>query len=193
MRAWLIRFVSLYVFDVLVLLLIDAFVPGVRVGWAVLWAAVILTFSTLWVKPLVHRILRSVAARSAAKQSKLREKLVQLGLVLLVAAVVWVLTLLLTGVRVSGGVWTLWGLWGYVVPPLLLLAAWAVYDAIDDLVEAKAGQLYDRLRGRGKTTDAESAPAAPPVPLPRAETARRELYDGLTQEQRKLFDELDRG
>ena len=42
MRAWLIRFVTLYVFDVAVLLLIGLIMPQVSVGWSVLWAAVVL-------------------------------------------------------------------------------------------------------------------------------------------------------
>jgi hypothetical protein len=185
MRAWLIRFVCLYVFDVVVLLLIGVLLPSVSVGWSVLWAAVLLTAATLWIKPLITKWFRSMAARSAAQRTKAGEKVVQFALVLVVAAIIWVLTVIFTGVRVNG-----W-FWGYVIPPFLLLVAWIVYDAIDDRVEARAGRLYDRARGRDTATDA--APPAPSVPSPQEQAGRRELDDGLTDEQRRMLDELGKG
>jgi polyferredoxin len=62
--------------------------------------------------------------------------------VLLVAAIVWVLVVVLSGVTVAGL------LWGWVVPPLLLVIAWLIYDAIDDRLEAQAGRLWDGARRR---------------------------------------------
>jgi len=62
MRKWIVRFVSLYVFDVVVLLLMGL-LPGVRVGWAALWGAVILTAATIWLKPLITRMFRGMAAK----------------------------------------------------------------------------------------------------------------------------------
>ena len=54
----------------------------------------------------------------------------------------------LSGVSVAG-----W-FWGYVLPPVILLIGWAVYDAIDDRVEGHAGALYDKATGGAKATDA---------------------------------------
>lgn len=167
MRAWVIRFVSLYLFDLVVLLLIGAFTPGVRVGWAALWAAVLLTAATIWLKPLVHRWFRSMAATSQAQRTKIGEKVVQYLLVLAVAAVIWVLVVVLTGVNVNGFFW----LWGWVSPPLFLTVAWAVYDLVDDGVQRRAGALYDRATGQSAV-------------------ARRPADDGLTDEQRRLLDGL---
>jgi hypothetical protein len=190
MKAWIVRFASLYVFDVVVLLLIGAFTPGVRVGWHAFWAAVILTAATIWLKPLVHRMFRSMASRSAPRRGWLAEKAVQYGLVLAVAAIVWVLVVVFTGVRVSGFFW----LWGWVSPPIFLTIAWAVYDLVDDRVEASAGRLYDRATGRGASSDplGSGYPGAAPAGYPGAAGAgtppRRD--DGLTDEQRRMLDEL---
>jgi hypothetical protein len=189
MKAWIVRFVSLYVFDVVVLLLIGAFTPGVRVGWHAFWAAVILTAATLWLKPLIHRGFQSLASRSAAKRSKLTEKLVQYLLVLAVAAIIWILLVVFTGVHVSGFFW----FWGWVSPPLFLTIAWGVYDLIDDGIEARAGRLYDRATTRErKAAESGSAPPAPPAPSthPGTATPAARRDDGLTDEQRRMLDEL---
>lgn len=182
MKAWLVRFVSLYVFNVVVLLLVGWLLPGVNVGWAAFWASVILTAATIWLKPAVTKLFRGMTAKSANQRTKLGEKLVQWGLVFVVEVIVWVLVVVLSRVNVSG-----W-FWGWVLPPIALLIAWAIYDAIDDKVEARAGALYDKATGgRAVGTDA----AARPLP-DSAETAagRRELKDGLTDEQRRMLDGL---
>lgn len=193
MRAWVIRFVSLYVFDVVVLLIIGALVPGVTVGWSALWAGVVLAAATIWLKPLIHRGFGSLAARSAANRSKLSEKAVQYLVVLAVAAVIWVLLVILTGVNVRGFVF------GWFVPPLMLLIAWAIYDLVDDRVEARAGELYDRATSGRRTPDSTPG-TVPPIPSapggsaasapgrPSASTPRGD--DGLTDEQRRMLDEL---
>lgn len=183
MRAWLIRFVSLYVFNVVVLLLIGLVMPAVRVGWSALWASIILTAATLWLKPLITKWFRGMASRSAAQRTKAGEKVVQFFLVLLVAYIVWILTALLSGVHVQG-----W-FWGYVIPPVVLLVAWAIHDAIDDRIEAHAGALYDKARG-AKSVTADASTPAPAVTAPETRAARAELKDGLTEEQRRMLDEL---
>lgn len=183
MRAWLVRFASLYVFDVGVLLLIGWLLPGVRVGWAALWAGVILAAATIWLKPLVHRGFLGMARRSSGRRTAFAEKLVQYGIVFAVALVIWILVVLFTRVDVSG-----W-FWGYALPPVALLVAWAIYDLVDDRIEARTSALYDsasrRLRGGRGGDAAASAPSSP-----QAARGRRELKDGLTDEQRRLFDEL---
>lgn len=181
MKSWIVRFASLYVFNVVVLLAIGLLLPSVSVGWAALWAGVILTAATIWLKPFVTRLFQGAAKKSAAERTAVAEKLVQYGIVFLVELIVWVLVVLLSGVDVRG-----W-FWGYVIPPVLLLLAWVVYDLVDDRVESRAGALYDRATG-GR------AAAAPPagVSAPGVETrdAQDELRDGLTAEQRRMLDEL---
>lgn len=180
MKAWVVRFVSLYVFNVVVLLLIGWLLPGVRVGWAALWAGIILTAATIWLKPVVARWFSGMAAKSSSQRTKAGEKLVQLGLVFVVEFVVWLLVVLFSGVAVTG-----W-FWGWILPPVALLIAWAIYDAVDDRIEARAGALYDRATGGRQTTDA----AAPAISSPEARAAQDELRDGLTAEQRRMLDEL---
>ena len=101
-------------------------------------------------------------------------------LVLAVAFIVWILTVVLTGVSVRGWIW------GYILPPVIIAIGWAVYAAIDDRVESHAGALYDRAAGNPVGSDA----TAPAVPSASADAGRRELKDGLTDEQRRMLEEL---
>ncbi|MET0812541.1 MAG: hypothetical protein ABWY03_05770 [Microbacterium sp.] len=180
MKKWVVRFVSLLVFNIVVLLIIGWLTPA-RVGWAAIWAGIILTAATIWIKPLITRWFQSMAARSANQRTKVGEKVVQFFLVLLVAFIVWILTVVLSGV--SAGNW----FWGYVLPPVILVIGWAIYDAIDDRVEAHAGALYDRATGSRATSAGTDAPS---VPSRETQAGSRELQDGLTDEQRKMLDEL---
>ncbi|MDQ0726190.1 phage holin family protein [Microbacterium sp. W4I20] len=186
MKNGIVRFVSLYVFNVAVLLLIGVLLRGVSVGLNALWAAIILTLAALFVKPLLRTAFRRSAAKSAGDRTRTGEKVVQYVLVYLVELIVWVLTVWLSGVRSSS-------FWGYVIPPLLLLVGWVVYDRIDDMLHAKASQVYDAVqaRVRGGSKPAASASSAAPASEHRETSAARdELKDGLTPEQRRMFDEL---
>lgn len=194
MKTWVVRFVSLYVFNVVVLFVLGALLPRVSVGWAALWAGVVLTAATIWLKPLIAQAFRGMAAKSADQRTRVGEKLVQAGLVFIVELIVWVLVVVLSSVHVSGL------FWGWIVPPLALLVAWLIYDAVDDRIEARAGGLYDRALGGRREAPASDAPASPFGP-PSAATAERPGAaarpatpdDGLTDEQRRMFDDLSKG
>jgi len=141
MKTWVVRFVSLYVFNVVVLLLIGLLLPQVRVGWAALWAGIVLTAATLWLKPLITRLFTGSAAKTASQRTRTGEKLVQYGIVFVVELIIWILVVVFSGVDVRGF------FWGYVLPPIILLIAWIVYDVVDDRIEGSAGELYDRATG----------------------------------------------
>ena len=186
MKKWIVRFVSLLVFNVAVLLVIG-FLPTVRVGWAALWGGIALTVIVLFVKPLIQKMFASAASKSAGSRSKAGEWAVQLLVTFGVALLVWIGTVVFSGVSVRGF------FWGYLLPPIILTIGWAIYAAIDDRVEATASDLYDRATGavgnRGATATATETPtiAAPSA----AEAAgRRELHDGLTEEQRRMLNDL---
>lgn len=181
MKTWIVRFASLYVFNVVVLLAIGMLLPSVRVGWAALWAAVILTAATIWLKPLLSKVLGGAAARGAETRTRAGQKIVQYGAVFIVELIVWVVMVLLSGVNINGF------FWGWVLPPVLLLIAWAVYDAIDDRIEARAGALYDSATGGRQTASGGGAAASSPAVDP---AAKAEIDDGLTPEQRRMLDEL---
>ena len=187
MKKWVVRFASLLVFNIVVLLIVGWLTPA-RVGWAALWAGIVLTALVIWIKPLVEKWFRSMAAKSANQRTKAGEKLVEFLLAFAVAFLVWIVTVVFTGVSIGGGIFG--AFWGWVIPPVILLIGWAIYGAIDDRVESHAGTLYDRATGsKVGSTDA----AAPPIPSPEASAARRELNDGLTDEQRRMLDELGKG
>ena len=188
MKKWIVRFASLLVFNIAVLLVIGFLTPA-RVGWSALWAGIVLTALAIWIKPAVHGWFRSMAARSANQRTKAGEKVVEFLLAFAVAFLVWIATVWLSGVSIGGGL--LGAFWGYVLPPVILLIGWAIYDAVDDKVEAHAGALYDRASG-GRATTAAAADA-PRIPSPEEAAGRRELHDGLTDEQRRMLDELGKG
>lgn len=192
MKSWIVRFASLYAFNVVVLLVIGLFTPA-RVGFHAIWAAVIMTLAEVFVKPFVQRRFSAAAAQSAAGRTRTGEAAVQGAIVLGVAAVVWALTLLLTRVS-TGGSW----FWAWVLPPVIITIGWFVYARVVTRVETTAGGLYDRAeagirgaRGRGSSVGtAGSAPSAP-SPSPRSPSrGTKSAPDGLTPEQRRLFDEL---
>ena len=105
------------------------------------------------------------------------------GTVFLVELIVWVIVVIFSGVSVNN-----W-FWGYLLPPIIFLIGWAIYAAIEDQVEAKADALYDQAHaGITKASSTDAAPAAnPSAPTP---ATRAELHDGLTDEQRRMFDDL---
>ncbi|GAA5199922.1 hypothetical protein GCM10025773_16310 [Microbacterium jejuense] len=184
MKKWVVRFVSLLVFNIVVLLIVGWLTPA-RVGWAALWAGIVMTALVIWIKPLIEKWFRSSAAKSAGGRTKAGEKIVEFFIAFAVAFLIWIATVLLSGVRIGGGFFG--AIWAYVLPPVILLIGWAIYGAIDDKVETHAGALYDKATG----TKTESVDAsAPPVPSPEAAAAKRELNDGLTDEQRRMLDEL---
>lgn len=178
MKTWIVRFVSLYVFNLAVLWAIGLLLPPVRVGWAALWASVLLTAATIWLKPAIAKAFRGAASKSSGSRTALGERLVQYGVVFIAELIVWVLVVLLSGVVVRGF------FWGWVLPPVLLLVAWAIYAAVDDRIEKTAGDLYDSATGgrRQTTAGASTATVDPAV--------RTELDDGLTPEQRRMLDDL---
>ncbi|MFS0852749.1 hypothetical protein [Microbacterium sp. 179-I 3D4 NHS] len=141
MKKAVVRFGSLYVFTVAVLLLIGLLLRGVSVGWHALWAAIVLTLAALFVKPTLGAAFRRSAAKSAAERTRAGEKVVQYVLVYLVELIVWALTVWLSGVDARG-------FWGYVLPPFLLLVGWVIYDRVDDTLQAKAGEVYDTVHAR---------------------------------------------
>lgn len=183
MKKWLVRFLSLLVFNVVVLLIIGWLTPA-KVGWSALWAGVILTALTIWIKPFIHKLFQSFAAKSAGQRTKVGEKLVQGALVFVIALIVWIITVLLSGVSV--GSW----FWGYILPPVIILIGWAIYDGIDDKVEGHAGALYDKATGAKPTDAGPSASATTTLTSADTAAAQRELQDGLTAEQRRMLDEL---
>lgn len=185
MRNAIVRFGALYVFNAVVLLLVGMLLPSVRVGWHALWASVILTAAALLIKPLLAKAFAKGTAKSAAQRTRLGEKIVQYGSVFIVELIIWVLTVLFSGVTVRGF------FWGWVLPPVLLLIGWMIYDRIDDRLHAKAGKLYDAASSKiGGSRASDSADKATAPPSPAAEAGRDELKDGLTPEQRRMLDEL---
>lgn len=184
MKTWVVRFLSLLVFNIVVLLVIGWLTPA-RVGFSAFWGGVILTAATIWVKPAVHGWFTRMSAKSSSQRTKAGEWLVEFVIVYVVALLIWMLVVLLSGVNVGG-----W-FWGYALPPLILLIGWVVYAAIDDRVEGHAGALYDKATG-GRSAEARGAAPLPDAAPPRSATAeaQRELKDGLTAEQRKMLDDL---
>ncbi len=177
MRTWIIRSVSLFVFNIAVLLLIDWLSPA-KVGWSVIWAAVVMTVLVLFVKPAADRWLRSAAAKTRNQRTSTGEWIAQLFIVFAVAGTVWLLTLMLSGAN-RGDSW----FWSLVIPPIIIAIGWLIYAKVSARLESHAGAIYDRIEGK-KDAPAVAAPSAA------TKEGAKELADGLTVEQRKMLDEL---
>lgn len=175
MRNSIIRFGALYVFTVAVLVVIGILLSSVQVGLHALWAGVVLTVAALVVKPA----LRSVFRNAAERRGRGGEKAAQYAIVYAVELVIWLLTVWLTPVRASG-------FWGVVLPPLILLLGWVVYDRIDDRLHTQVGRVYDAAESRLRGTQNRTTPS----PRTTEGEGRAELKDGLTAEQRRMLDEL---
>ena len=182
MKNAIVRFAALYVFNVALLLLVGLLFRTVSVGLHALWASVILTLGALFVKPLLTAAFRRSAAKSAAERTRVGEKAVQYALVYVVELIIWVGTVLLSGVSARG-------FSGFALPPLILLVGWVIYDQVDDRMRAKASEVDYSVHPR--LTKRADAPASAPAPdSPATAAGRQELNDGLTPEQRRMFDEL---
>ena len=72
---------------------------------------------------------------------------------------------------------------------MFILIGWAIYDGIDDRVHEHAGALYDKATGGPAVSGTDAAHAGRALPSDR-DQAQRELQDGLTEEQRRMLDEL---
>ena len=101
MKKWIVPFGSLLVFNVAVLLVIGWLTPA-HVGWAAIWAGVVLTALTLWIKPARPPLVperwrrgRRGGAPSSARSSCSASSCSPSPLV------VWVVTVLLSGVSVG--------------------------------------------------------------------------------------------
>ncbi|MFT4230547.1 MAG: hypothetical protein QM602_09675 [Microbacterium sp.] len=140
MKQWLVRFVVLLVFDILVLLVIGWLTPA-RVGWSAISAGLVLTLLTMWVRPVLTKWFASRAERSAGRRTRAGEGMVGTGIVLLVALIVWIVTVLLS--RVTAGLNPL----AYILPPVILAIGWWIYERIAQRAETHAGALYDKATG----------------------------------------------
>lgn len=181
MKKWIVRFVVLLAFNILVLLVIGWITPA-RVGWSALWAGIVLTLLTMFVRPLLTRWIGGRAEKSAGGRTSAGNGLAQAGVVLLIAAIVWIATVVFSGV--TAGLNPL----AWILPPIVLAVGWWVYDLIALHAESHAGALYDRATGANPVARDASTPPIPPSPS--AAAGRRELKDGLTDEQRRMLDEL---
>ena len=72
----------------------------------------------------------------AAERTRVGEKAVQYALVYVVELIIWVGTVLLSGVSARG-------FSGFALPPLILLVGWVIYDQVDDRMRAKASEVYE--------------------------------------------------
>ena len=181
---------TLYVFNLAVLLLIALLVPGVHAGWGVLWASVVLTVAVVWLKPLIHKGSPAWSRSRRTGATKAGETVVQMVLVFAVELAVWVIV-----VSVGGH------------DPQLVLrlppAAGVPADRVGDLRGARrqaAGTrqraLRPGVRGLGKHVDGDAAGSTGgdlSAASAETQTAKAELHDGLTPEQRRMLDELGNG
>ena len=150
-----VRFVVLLVFNVLVLLVIGWLTPA-KVGWAAVWSGIVLTLLTMWVRPLLTRWFSGGAEKSDGQRTKAGRGVVRVGIVLLIAFIVWIVTVWLSGV--TAGLNPL----AYILPPVILAVGWWNYDMIElSAPRHHAGALYDKATGAQVGATDAATPAGP--------------------------------
>lgn len=129
-RSWVVKTIALLLFNIVAVLVIVLLpgAAGVSIG-TVLWGAIVLTVLSLFIKPLLHRWLSDNAGQVSLSR-KLSSKALSYVILYLVALIIWFLLVIFSGVQITNFFTTL------IVPPLVLLAAWFIYDLVDDRLEA---------------------------------------------------------
>lgn len=129
-RSWVVKTIALLLFNIVAVLVIVLLpgAAGVSIG-TVLWGAIVLTVLSLFIKPLLHRWLLDNAGQVSLSR-KLSSKVLSYVILYLVALIIWFLLVIFSGVQITNFLTTL------IVPPLVLLAAWFIYDLVDDRLEA---------------------------------------------------------
>lgn len=129
-RSWVVKTIALLLFNIVAVLVIVLLpgAAGVSIG-TVLWGAIVLTVMSLFIKPLLHRWLLDNAGQVSLSR-KLSSKVLSYVILYLVALIIWFLLVIFSGVQITNFLTTL------IVPPLVLLAAWFIYDLVDDRLEA---------------------------------------------------------
>jgi len=130
-RSWVVKTIALLLFNIVAVLVIVLLpgAAGVSIG-TVLWGAIVLTVLSLFIKPLLHRWLLDNAGQVSLSR-KLSSKVLSYVILYLVALIIWFLLVIFSGVQITNFLTTL------IVPPLVLLAAWFIYDLVDDRLEAR--------------------------------------------------------
>jgi len=129
-RSWVVKTIALLLFNIVAVLVIvlRPAAAGASIG-TVLWGAIVLTVLSLFIKPLLHRWLLDNAGQVSLSR-KLSSKVLSYVILYLVALIIWFLLVIFSGVQITNFLTTL------IVPPLVLLAAWFIYDLVDDRLEA---------------------------------------------------------
>lgn len=144
MKKWIVRFIAMFLFNLIVLVLIGLILGHVDLGTFglnAIWASVVLTLATLLLKRAIHGLFTGKAEKSAHRRNKVGEWFLQFALVYGVALIIWLLVVALSGVEVDGVFW-----WWFL-PPLILLAGWALYDVLAERVEARGSRIFDKAMG----------------------------------------------
>ncbi len=136
-RTWTIRLVSLYIFSYLAFLVMGLFSTAFRIGpLSALWAALIFTLATVFVKPIVESFARKTAEGLKAGQSSTAAKIIEYVAVYAVAVVIWIIISMLSSLSTHN-------FWNLLTAPLFLLVAWVLYSILDDTIEKYVAKGYD--------------------------------------------------
>lgn len=146
MRNWIVRIGAAFVFNILLLLVIIWVTPGVHGAWGVLWASLVFTLATLFLKPVFAQVVGAQGKKLEGRTTWLKGKTLVYLVSYVVALLIWIVTVALSGV-------SLHSFWAWVLPPLLVLLGWVVYDQLDDAFERKAVEVYDAARARMDRND----------------------------------------
>lgn len=136
-RNWVIRLVSLYIFSFVAFLLLGFINSSFSNGFFHLfWSALIFTLATVFVKPIVSSFAQKTAEGLKQGKTSTAARVIEYVAVFAVALVIWLILSVLGAAQNPH--WFSW-----ILSPVLLLVAWAIYDVVDEKIEAQVAKGYD--------------------------------------------------
>ncbi|MGO4589273.1 hypothetical protein [Paenarthrobacter sp. 2TAF44] len=143
MKSLAVRIAIALVFNAITLW-VASVLPGVRLGAGFLWAVVVFTVATLFVKPLILALFHRRHEQRADRRTWILSKALTVAAGLLATLAI----LLVTSIFSNG--FTINGIFGWIGATVVIWLASFIYDFVDDGLEAKAHELLGGAASPGK-------------------------------------------
>lgn len=142
MKTWGVRIVIALVFNAITLW-VASVLPGVRLGAGFLWAVLVFTAATLFIKPLIASLFRRDGRGLQARGTRLAGKALTVVAGLLATFAILILTSIFSnGFNISG-------IAGWLLATVVIWLASLIYDFVDDGLESRAVQMLGGGTQRG--------------------------------------------
>jgi hypothetical protein len=140
MKKWLLLIGLAFLVNLVLLLVVILFLPQVKGGFGVLWAAIILTAGTLLVKPALSTFLTKKGTELQPRAAWLRGNTLIYLVEFITTFVIFLICVLLSSVQVTD-------IWGWIFGTVILYSGTLTYHLFEGRIRAYASTAYDRAAG----------------------------------------------